>query len=118
VYKPFTTVPTFGLSDQVTAVFEVPVTVATNWLFWPAVKPRAVGYIETLTGVTLTDLMRLSLAAAVTEVSATLVAMSLMVCAALMSRGAVYKPFTTVPTFGLNVQVTAVFELPVTVVTN
>jgi len=38
VYRPFSTAPTLGLSDQVTAVLELPLTVAVNCFDWPAVS--------------------------------------------------------------------------------
>jgi len=52
-------------------------------------------------------------------VSATLVAVSVMVCVALMLDGAVYKPpLVTVPTDGDTDQVTEVLLDPVTVLVN
>ncbi len=52
--------------------------------------------------------------------SATLVAVTITVCCALMDAGGVYKPLAEiVPTFGLRLQVTEVFpEPPVTVAVN
>jgi len=47
VYNPFDRVPTMGFMDQVTEVFNGPVTVAANWYAWEA--PRV-----TLSGLTLT----------------------------------------------------------------
>ena len=52
VYKPPTTVPTFALSDQVTAVFEVPLTTTVYCLDWPAASEIGIfGFIEILTAV-------------------------------------------------------------------
>jgi hypothetical protein len=50
VYKPLTTRPILGLSDQVTAVSEVPLTEAVNWVEWPPARERTFGVSETLTG--------------------------------------------------------------------
>jgi hypothetical protein len=49
VYKPLTTAPIFGLSDQVTAVLEVPFTLALNCLDRPADREGDLGLSETLT---------------------------------------------------------------------
>jgi hypothetical protein len=57
IYKPLRTVPTFGLSDQVTAVFEVPLIVAVNCLEWPAAKDAVFGAIVILTGVVAAGVM-------------------------------------------------------------
>lgn len=38
VYKPLTKVPNDGVMDQLTDVFELPVTVAVNCLVWDAVR--------------------------------------------------------------------------------
>jgi len=51
VYRPLTTVPKLGLSDQVTAVSELPLTVAANCFDWPAVRDGALGLSEMLTAV-------------------------------------------------------------------
>ena len=50
--------------------------------------------------------------------SATLVAVMVTVCAALMLEGAVYNPFDRVPSEGGMDQVTEVFELPLTAAAN
>jgi hypothetical protein len=47
--------------------------------------------------------------------SATLVAVIVTALAAGILSGAVYKPFTNVPTLGLNDQVTSVLEVPLTI---
>ena len=52
------------------------------------------------------------------EGSATLVAVMVMVCRALMAEGAVYNPFDKLPTDGVMDHVTDVFALPVTVAVN
>jgi hypothetical protein len=49
VYNPFTSVPTFGLNDQVTAVLVVPVTVAAKVMDCPAVNVMEPGKTETFT---------------------------------------------------------------------
>ena len=51
VYKPLTIVPTLGLSDQVTAVLEDPLTVAVNFIAWPALNAGPLGFSEMLTAV-------------------------------------------------------------------
>jgi hypothetical protein len=50
--------------------------------------------------------------------SATLVAVTVTVCAPAILPGAVYSPLDTVPTTGLIDQFTAVFDVPVTVAVN
>jgi len=52
------------------------------------------------------------------EESATLVAVMVTVCGALIAAGAVYNPFDRLPTKGVMDQTTAVFEPPVTVAVN
>jgi hypothetical protein len=49
VYNPLLTVPTLGLSDQVTAVLELPLTVAVNCLDCPAVSDGDLGLKVMLT---------------------------------------------------------------------
>ena len=80
----FETVPTAGLTDQVTAVLDDPLTVAVNWLVWEAVSEEVVGVSETLTGgakamIALADLV----------VSAALVALTVTFCALEIEAGAV-----------------------------
>jgi hypothetical protein len=50
--------------------------------------------------------------------SATLVAVTVIVCTALITEGAVYNPFDKLPTEGVMDQFTEVFALPVTVAVN
>ena len=52
------------------------------------------------------------------EESAWLVAVTVTVCCVAIDPGAVYNPFTTVPTAGDTDQVTLVFALPVTTAVN
>ena len=114
VYNPFDRLPTDGLIDQVTAVFELPATVAVNRVLCAGVRVALSGLMLMLTmlGSSCTvTLPRL-------EGSATLVAVTVTVCAALMTEGAVYNPFDRLPTEGNTDQVTAVLELPLTVAAN
>jgi hypothetical protein len=71
----FETVPTAGLTDQVTAVFDDPLTVAVNWLDWDADRDFVEGVTETLTGG-----MTVTLALADAARLATLVAVTVTVC--------------------------------------
>jgi hypothetical protein len=86
VYRPeLLMVPTLGLSDQVTAVLPVPpVTVAVNCWVCEAVSDAVVGVIETFTGT-----RRVMVADADFEVSATLVAVTVTICALVMEAGAI-----------------------------
>ena len=76
--------PTAGLTDQVTAVLDDPLTVAVNWLVWEAVREAVVGVKETLTGGA-----RAMLALADWVGSAALVALTVTVCAPETEAGAV-----------------------------
>jgi hypothetical protein len=76
--------PTAGFSDQVTAVFEVPVTAAVNVWVCEGVRVTLPGVNATLTGgasatLALADLVE----------SATLVAVAVTVCALVIEPGAV-----------------------------
>lgn len=51
VYNPLLTVPTLGLSDQVTPVLELPFTVAVNCRDWPAFSDGDLGFKVMLTFV-------------------------------------------------------------------
>lgn len=106
--------PMAGLTDQVAVVPEGKFT--TEKVCVPD------GATVTVTGLTLVaaglrtlEAIRLTLPLEDFVVSATLVAVILTYCAEGMLVGATYRPFTTAPTFGFSVQVTAVFEVPVTV---
>src|ERR1039458_9742483 len=96
--------PITGLRDQVTAVFDVPVTAAVNAWVCEGVRVTVPGVNATLTGgasdtLALTDLVE----------SATLVAVTVMVCVLEMEAGAVKTPAAEMlPTAGLSDQVTAV----------
>ena len=49
VYNPFNKLPSEGVMDQFTDVFELPVTVAVNCLLWDAVRDADNGLILMLT---------------------------------------------------------------------
>jgi hypothetical protein len=76
--------PTAGLSDQVTAVFELPLTVAVNAWVCEGASVTLPGVSATLTGGA-SD----TLALAFLVESATLVAVTVRVCAAVIDAGAV-----------------------------
>jgi hypothetical protein len=78
------TVPTLGLNDQVTAVFDNPLTVAVNWLVWETVSDAIEGVMDRLTGGA-----RAMLALADFVGSAALVALTVTVCALAIEAGAV-----------------------------
>ena len=78
------TVPTAGFKDQVTAVFDDPVTVAVNCCVWDAVRDAVNGVRETVTGGA-----RAMLALADLVESAALVALTVTVCAPEIEAGAV-----------------------------
>ena len=76
--------PTAGITDQVTAVLDDPLTVAVNWLVWEAVSEEVVGVSETATGG-----VKAMLAPADIVGSATLVALTVTDCALEIEAGAV-----------------------------
>ena len=78
------TVPTAGLTDHVTVVFDDPLTVAVNWLVWETVSDAVAGVTDTLTGAA-----RAMLALADFVGSAALVALTVTVCATVIEAGAV-----------------------------
>ena len=78
--------PTAGEIDHVTAVFVVPVTLAENCLDCPPFNETAVGDTEICT--TGAGGTRLTVAEAAFEVSATLRAVTVTVCAASTEAGA------------------------------
>jgi hypothetical protein len=82
VYTPFAIVPTGGLIDQVTAVFVVPVTVALNVAACPAFKLADPGDTPTATGTSVT------VALAVSDELAALVAVTVTVCWVAIVAGA------------------------------
>ena len=97
-------VPTAGLRDHVTCVFDEPVTVALNCWLWDESK-------DALAGLTVTP----TAAAGVSEMTAcvlpadfpALAAVTVTVCALVMDAGALYRPAAEiVPTAGLTLQVT------------
>ena len=77
------TVPTAGLTDQVTPVLDEPVTVAVNCWAWEVVRDLVNGVRETATGVSA------MLALADLVGSAALVALTVTVCALVIEAGAV-----------------------------
>ena len=115
VYRPpLEIVPTAGLTDHVTAVFVVPVTVAVNCCVCDGVKLAVDGLTVTCMGGTM-----VTLAVAVLLVFATLVAVTVTVCGLPSVAGAEYRPpLETVPTAGFTDHVTAVFVVPVTTAEN
>jgi hypothetical protein len=76
--------PTAGLSDQVTAVFDVPVTAAVKVCVCEGVRVTLPGVNATLTGEASA-----TVALAATEESATLVALTVTVCGPAIKAGAV-----------------------------
>ena len=112
VYRPATVMlPTRGLSDHVTAVLPVLVTVAEKVWAWDCVK-------VTLAGVTVTptDGLRVTVALADLVGLATLVAVTVTNWELVIEAGAVYRPAAVMlPTSGLIDQVTAVLSVLVTV---
>jgi hypothetical protein len=81
---PAEILPTAGFSDQVTAVFDVPATLAVNIWVCDGVRVTLPGINATLTGGA-SD----TLALAVLVESATLVAVTVTVCALVIEAGAV-----------------------------
>ncbi len=82
--------------DQVTPVLPLPVTVAVNCCTWLAYKVAVVGAIVTTIGT------RLTIAEADLAGSASLVAVTVIVCAFATMAGAEYVPDAeTEPIFGL-----------------
>jgi hypothetical protein len=82
-YTPFVIVPTWGLKDHVTAVFEVPVTVGLIVALWPPISVADVG--PTVNPIICNDTDAL---ASLVE-SATLVAVIVTVSELLIVAGAV-----------------------------
>jgi len=136
VYRPPLIVPTLGDSDQVTAVFVLPLTVVENCCDWPPFSATDVGVMLMDTGVVLevepevvpevvvpeevvpevepVDVGRKYTVADPSAVgSAALVAVTNTVVAAEIVLGAVYVPWKIVPNCGVIDQVTLVLEVPV-----
>jgi hypothetical protein len=85
-------VPTCGLSDHVTAVFDVPPTVGVNVVLCPPPRVELPGERLIVTfceGVGACDGCMITLAVAILVGSATLVAVNTTDCAAFMEFGAV-----------------------------
>jgi hypothetical protein len=101
VYKPFTSVPTEGARLQLTPTFGVLATKAVKLAVCRGPRITEEGLRETLTAgisemVALADFVG----------SAKLVAFTITGWAAEIFAGAVYKPFTMLPTDGAKLQVT------------
>ena len=115
-------VPTCGFSDQVTAWFEVPLTVGTNVALWPPVSDAVPGDKLTLTtagGEAGADTgCNIKGTDALTLGSAELTAVNVTVCFDVVLAGATYNPFTTLPILGVSDQLTAVFVVPFTATVN
>ena len=118
VYSPeLEMVPTLELSDHVTAVLDVPATVAVNcWVCesFSAAVPGVTDIETVLVGFNVT------VAVADFDASTTLTAVTVTVCWAAMLAGAVYSPALLIePAFGVSAQVTALLpDPPVTVAVN
>jgi hypothetical protein len=106
-------VPTCGVTAHFTAVFEFPFMVAVKVALWPPWSDAVLGDKPRLT-VKGNVAVRVTAAVAVLVGSATLDAVIVTVWRLEMVAGAVYTPFTMVPTAGLSDQVTAVLLFPVT----
>jgi hypothetical protein len=115
VYRPVEEMlPTAGLTDQFTAVFDVPFTADTNCLDCAGPKATDDGVTET---VTLG--FKVTVAFATFVGSATLVAMTETVTGLWMTCGATNTPeLEMVPAAGVTDHVTAVFVEPETVALN
>src|ERR1035441_7483164 len=86
VYRPAPLMfPNAGLMDQVTAVLALFVTVAVNCCVWPSVRDTEVGEILTATAAGACSVI---LAVPVTEVSKTLVAVTVILWLVAMEAGA------------------------------
>src|SRR5580704_2658689 len=94
-------VPTFGVIDQVTAVFADPRIDAVNCTDCPAATVAELGPIETLTVGTKTGCPSVTVAVAVFVVSARLIAQIVTCASFAIDDGAVYTPFTRLPSLGL-----------------
>jgi hypothetical protein len=124
VYSPLFTVPILGFNDQVTAVFELPLTFAVNCFDSPAVSEELLGLILMLTfdgggggGVVTVGVIagpRRMVALADLVGSARLVARMVTSESEPTEPGAVYRPFTMEPTPCVIDHITCVFELPET----
>ena len=98
---------------HVTATLLLPETVALNCCVCAACNVTGPGASDTATGT------RLTVAMVDFVVSAALVAVTVIVCAELITAGAVYVPLLVIlPTKGLMVQVTFVLIVPVKVAVN
>ena len=114
-YTPITEMlPTAGLSDHLTATFELPATDAANTCVFEGPSVTLPGDSATLTVGT-----KVTLALANFVASTTLVAVTVIACCERIDAGAVYTPAAErLPTTGLIDHVTAVFVLPETAAVN
>ncbi len=120
VYRPLLeTVPTAGLTDQVTPDDfppEPPLTAALNCWLWEGASVAAAGLTDTEMEVVACKVM---VALADWVWSAALVAFTVTVCWELIEGGAVYSPvLEMVPAAGLSDQITAGFVVPDTTAVN
>lgn len=121
VYNPLLTVPALGLSDQVTPVLELPLTVALNCFDWLAFREALLGFRVILTvdggGVVTAGVMagpRRMVALADLVGSARLVARMVTSESELTELGAVYRPFTMEPSPWLMDHITCPLAVPET----
>jgi len=96
LYIPFVTVPIAGVTDQATAVFELPVTDAENCIDWLGDSDAEEGDMDTDTGLGCSMTEALAVAPGASE----LVAINVTVVWAVTEAGAMYNPLATVPRFG------------------
>src|SRR5580658_779040 len=119
---PLEIVPTCGLKDHVTAVFELPVTAGRKVAFWPPMSDALPGDKLTLTDPDpvpgLLGGINSKGTDAVSSGSATLVAVTLIVSWVAMLAGAVYFPFSITPTLGVTDQLTLLSANPSTTAIN
>ena len=114
VYRPDVLIepPATGLTDHVTALFALLVTIAVSCAVWPL-------FSAVFAGLTLTATEGSSVIAVDEDavVSAKLVAVTVTVCAVVMVAGAVYRPGVLIEprATGLIVHVTALLAVLVTV---
>jgi hypothetical protein len=107
------TVPTWGLTAHVTPLLEFPLTEAVKATLWPPWSDALAG--DTLR-LTAGDGVAISVTVALATLvgSATLDAVIVTVSRLETVAGAVYTPFTMVPTAGTSDQVSAVLPVPLT----
>jgi hypothetical protein len=119
---PLEIVPTCGLKDHATALFELPVTAVRKVAFWPPMSDALAGDKLTLTDPDpvpgLLGGINSKGTDAVSRGSATLLAVTVMVSWVAILAGAVYIPFEITPTFGVTDQLTSLSAKPSTTAVN